>query len=62
MVEHLERVIPATQKSGIGGPEHPMRKVTRAIAFEPGAWTKERADGVRAVFDGLAPEWQQQSR
>jgi len=43
-----------------GRPEaaaHPMRAVTRQIAFEPGGWTAERRAKVAALFDGLAPEW-----
>lgn len=38
---------------------HPMREVTRQIAFEPGGWTPGRADKVAALFDGLAAEWNQ---
>jgi SAM-dependent methyltransferase len=38
------------------GPDHPMRKLTRAMAFgEP--WTTDDADRVAAVFDGLAAKW-----
>lgn len=37
--------------------DHPMRKVTRQVAFDPGAWTKERAAKVAELFDGLAPDW-----
>jgi len=38
------------------GPDHPMRQLTRAIAFgEP--WTTTDAERVAAVFDGLAAEW-----
>ena len=38
------------------GPDHPMRKLTRAMAFgEP--WTTDDADRVAAVFDGLASQW-----
>ena len=40
-----------------GGPDHPMRKVTRQIAFEPGGWTPERRQKVTELFDGLAPDW-----
>ncbi|HVF33299.1 MAG TPA: class I SAM-dependent methyltransferase [Acidimicrobiales bacterium] len=36
---------------------HPMRAVTRQVAFEPGGWTGERRAKVAALFDGLAPEW-----
>lgn len=59
VVRHLPRVIPAAP----GGPEpganvdHPMRKVTRQIAFEPGGWTAERRAKVADLFDSLAPEW-----
>lgn len=38
------------------GPDHPMRRLTRAIAFgEP--WTADDAGRVASVFDGLAAEW-----
>jgi SAM-dependent methyltransferase len=38
------------------GPDHPMRRLTRAVAFgEP--WTDEHAVRVAEVFDGLAPGW-----
>lgn len=38
------------------GPDHPMRQLTRAMAFgEP--WTEENAARVSSVFDGLAPSW-----
>ncbi len=40
-----------------GGAEHPMRAVTRQVAFEPGGWTAERRRKVADLFDGLAPEW-----
>ncbi len=62
MIEHLPRVIDAVPKSGMGGPEHPIRVITREIAFDEGTWTKERADGVAKVFDGLAPTWQERDR
>lgn len=39
-----------------GGPDHPMRKVTREVAFE-GGWSPERARKVAELFDGLAAEW-----
>lgn len=40
----------------IGGPDHPMRKVTRQVAFEDG-WSPGRAAKVAELFDSLAPEW-----
>ena len=36
---------------------HPIRAVTRQIAFEPGGWTTERRAKVAELFDGLAPGW-----
>ena len=38
------------------GPDHPMRQLTRAMAFgEP--WTAEDADRVQTLFDRMAPDW-----
>lgn len=38
------------------GADHPMRRLTRAIAFgEP--WTSDDAERVTSVFDGLAAAW-----
>ncbi len=36
---------------------HPIRKMTRQVAFEPRGWTPERASKVADLFNGLAPEW-----
>jgi SAM-dependent methyltransferase len=36
---------------------HPMRTVTRQVAFEPGGWTAERRQKVAELFDALAPTW-----
>ena len=38
------------------GPDHPMRLLTRAMAFGE-AWTDGDAERVTGVFDGLASEW-----
>ena len=38
------------------GEEHPMRVVTREVAFEAG-WSPGRARKVAELFDGLAPGW-----
>jgi SAM-dependent methyltransferase len=37
--------------------EHPIRQVTRQIAFEPGGWDADRRGKVAQLFDGLAPTW-----
>jgi SAM-dependent methyltransferase len=42
---------------GEGTDDHPMRRVTRQVAFEAEGWTPERAAKVVELFDGLAPEW-----
>ena len=60
MITELARV------AGDDGPErfdepvdHPMRQVTRAVAFGgPAAWTPALAAQVAEVFDTLAPRWQ----
>ncbi len=38
------------------GADHPMRKVTRQVAFD-GRWDAERAAKIAQLFDGLAPDW-----
>jgi len=58
MIRHLPRVIPeAPDKPMRGSEDHPMRKVTRQVAFEAGGWTGERRGKVETLFDDLAPEW-----
>jgi SAM-dependent methyltransferase len=49
-------VPPPAELTGDGNDDHPMRKVTRQVAFD-GAWDAERAAKVAELFDGLAPEW-----
>ncbi|MEM9034245.1 MAG: class I SAM-dependent methyltransferase [Actinomycetota bacterium] len=48
---------PDPAATGPGGPDHPMRKVTQQVAFEPDGWTEERRAKVVELFDSLAPEW-----
>lgn len=38
------------------GPDHPIRKLTRQVAFD-GSWDSERAAKVAALFDSLAADW-----
>lgn len=58
MIEILPRLIDSLPDRPVaGGPDHPMRKVTRQVAFEAGGWTPERARKVAELFDNLAPEW-----
>lgn len=42
--------------------DHPMRRVTREVAFDPETWTADRAAGVGALFDRLAAEWHTRDR
>ena len=54
----LPRLVPARpDRPDVGGPDHPMRRVTREIAFDPGGWNRERAAKVAELFDSLAPTW-----
>lgn len=39
-----------------GGPDSPMRQVTRAVADDASAWTPQMAREVVETFDGLAAE------
>lgn len=58
VLRHLDRVIPAEAGRPEGAnADHPMRKVTWQVAFEPGGWTPERRAKVAELFDGMAPEW-----
>ena len=55
-VIHLDPVHPLRVSERYSGADHPMREVTRAVAFE-GAWDTARSRDVRGIFDGLAPDW-----
>jgi len=45
-----------TTPDPFAGEDHPMRKVTRQVAFEQG-WSKDRAAKVADLFDSLAADW-----
>lgn len=53
---------PPSEPIGEGGEDHPMRHVTRQVAFDSGAWTPDRAAKVAGLFDSLAPEWAERVR
>jgi SAM-dependent methyltransferase len=56
-VRTLPRLGPPLEgRPELAGPDHPMRRVTREVAFE-GGWSPERARKVADLFDALAPEW-----
>ena len=55
-VEHLPDHESAVVPEEFAGPDHPMRTVTRGVAFD-GTWSDDRAQKVADLFDGLAGEW-----
>lgn len=62
MVRLLDSVVAADPPRPLadpGAPVHPMRLVTRQVAFESGVggWTAERRAKVAELFDGLAADW-----
>lgn len=59
MITDLPRLIPVPPDDppAGAGPDHPMRIVTRQVAFEPDGWTADRRRKVADLFDDLAPEW-----
>lgn len=58
----LEPVVAAApDRPEVGGPDHPMRRVTKEIAFAPDGWTPERQEKVAALFDDLAPTWHERN-
>ncbi|MEJ7585111.1 MAG: class I SAM-dependent methyltransferase [Acidimicrobiales bacterium] len=59
MITTLDRVGPVPDGVAPAGPgaDHPMRIVTRQVAFDPDGWTPDRARKVGELFDGLASEW-----
>ena len=57
-VTELPRVMPARpDRPSAGSPTHPMRIVTRDVAFDPSTWTPARAREVAELFDSLAAGW-----
>ncbi len=59
MISELPVVVPPPHDDAPSGlsADHPMRKVTRQVAFEPEGWTAERRAKVADLFDSLAAEW-----
>lgn len=55
--------LPGTIEPAAGDPppglagDHPMRAVTRAVAFDPDGWTETRRRQVTELFDELADDW-----
>jgi pyridoxamine 5'-phosphate oxidase len=57
-VRQLPRVVASRDgRPEVGRADHPMRIVTRRVAFEPEFWNPTEARKVAAFFDDLAPDW-----
>ncbi|MDG2113814.1 MAG: class I SAM-dependent methyltransferase, partial [Actinomycetota bacterium] len=56
MIDQLPDAEGTVEPEPFAGVDHPMRKVTRQVAFD-GKWDAERAAKIATLFDGLAPEW-----
>lgn len=60
MTRYLDSVVaadPPRPPVDPDAPPHPMRVVTRQVAFEPDGWTAERRAKVAQLFDGMAAGW-----
>jgi SAM-dependent methyltransferase len=58
VIRRLPRLIEEAEGRPDGpNDDHPMRKVTRQVAFEADGWTPERRGKVAGLFDSLADEW-----
>lgn len=56
MVRQLPPSHDVTPPTSFAGPDHPIRLITRQIAFEKG-WSPGRATKVGELFDSMAAEW-----
>ncbi len=55
-IRYLDPIRPVAASGLYSEPNHPMREVTRSVAFDAD-WAPERSQSVRGLFDGLASEW-----
>jgi SAM-dependent methyltransferase len=64
VIRRLEPAVPfhRDEERDRADENHPMRMVTRQVAFDPDAWTPERAAKVGALFEALAGEWNSRHR
>lgn len=56
MITTLEDGPDVVEPEPFANADHPMRKVTRQVAFD-GIWNQKRAGKIEALFDGLASDW-----
>jgi SAM-dependent methyltransferase len=59
MLEFLHDHPSATDPEPFAGPDHPIRKRTRAVAAGE-TWTPANAARMAELFDSMAPEWSEQ--
>jgi predicted TPR repeat methyltransferase len=59
MITALDPVVPPPDDDAPTGlsADHPMRLVTRTVAFDPDGWTAATRRQVTELFDSLADEW-----
>lgn len=56
MLERLPDHPDVAEPEPFAGPDHPMRRLTRAVALGE-RWTADDAERVSTIFDGLAADW-----
>ena len=56
MLEQLANHPDASDPEAFAGPDHPIRKITRLMAFG-GEWRPTNATSMAELFDGMAAEW-----
>lgn len=56
MLTELDAHPEATDPEPFAGPDHPIRKLTRGVAFGK-EWTSEHAERMAGIFNDLADEW-----
>lgn len=56
MIDELPDAPDAVTPDAFAGPDHPMRTLTRDVAFG-GQWNRDRAERVASLFSGMAEGW-----
>lgn len=60
MLVELDAHPDASDPEPFAGPDHPIRKLTRGVAFGK-EWTPAHAERMSDLFNGLAPEWSERN-
>jgi len=56
VLTELEAHVDASDPEPFAGPDHPIRKLTRGVAFGK-EWQPKHAERMASLFDEMAPEW-----